>query len=489
MRNYRSGLAGWLVALCRGRRQRTLWWSSGVVCLETCEGEEERGGAPHLRLLCRCRSCRCCCRLVLGERYVCQPAEGGLLLLAPILLVPSRVLGGTGRGTVALLALCGGVGATAAGTVFAAAQPIHLPTVVALVQATPKMTHLADTVGARRLLFGCIEAATHLIDAPGGARLVHSPSQRRQSVSSYDLGEHEALLLVALPVGAQQPREVVFVLAGLPVHLVVACLATLHTHRGQSASGSHSAASEGTHSIRRLKSSVSSLQGGSAVNADDKAALVAGPVEVEKGCLADVAHLSHLLDHPLPHNLLVCREQRVREVSTRALAEEKRHTPGKLTLGHVHLDGFLLLLDEVAELISNLGQQEAGHFRFQVGRHNIRHPQSDVILGSAQGQCMLDRGHHNNRPRPVLPGGIFSACVPPKPILMWITAVTHFTKPHLSVKVRPRLSPKLFGRRRVQPERQAATLRAVELCGAARRSCPRSVLSSRHALHTRTAQA
>lgn len=37
-----------------------------------------------------------------------------------------------------------------------------------------------------------------------------------------------------------------------------------------------------------------------AVEANDEAALAAGPVEIEERRLADVAHLPHTLHHPLP---------------------------------------------------------------------------------------------------------------------------------------------------------------------------------------------
>lgn len=40
-----------------------------------------------------------------------------------------------------------------------------------------------------------------------------------------------------------------------------------------------------------------------AINADDKAAVVAHPVEVEQRRVAHVTHLSHPLHCPLPHHL------------------------------------------------------------------------------------------------------------------------------------------------------------------------------------------
>jgi hypothetical protein len=45
-----------------------------------------------------------------------------------------------------------------------------------------------------------------------------------------------------------------------------------------------------------------------AVNADDKSAFVAGPVEVEESSLTNITHLSNLLHNFLPHNFLICNE-------------------------------------------------------------------------------------------------------------------------------------------------------------------------------------
>merc|ERR1719471_1734793 len=89
-----------------------------------------------------------------------------------------------------------------------------------------------------------------------------------QGVSGDDLGQHQGVQLVRLVVVTEQPGEVILILG--------VALSRLH-HCG-------------------LPVDPSSV----AVDADDEAALAAGPVLVEESRLADVAHLPHSLHHSLP---------------------------------------------------------------------------------------------------------------------------------------------------------------------------------------------
>ena len=91
-----------------------------------------------------------------------------------------------------------------------------------------------------------------------------------EGVAGYDLSKHHKVGLMGLPVGAEQPAELVPLLAGPGLRLPSRVVG-----RG------------------RRPCSV-------AVDADDKAALATGPVVVEQGRLANVAHLADALDDSLP---------------------------------------------------------------------------------------------------------------------------------------------------------------------------------------------
>ena len=96
-----------------------------------------------------------------------------------------------------------------------------------------------------------------------------------------------------------------------------------------------------------------------AIKANENAASSAGPVVVEEGGLADVAHLSYVPDSSLP-----------RDASNLRL----------LTV--MHRDALPFLPDHVAELVSNQAEDELGLLDVVVRRlFRSGHPNVDVVLG------------------------------------------------------------------------------------------------------------